>query len=219
MPYSKHIPRVFTDDEISLIVDYILHSEEHLPTNSGEMLRWRDLTAIELMYFCGLRPAECLQLKWLDIDFEKDLIYVRPYLNHKRKNDLPAILTPPAKRILFRYKEKLNELKVNNEWCFPSFWSWNPIATGSMNRIFLNVCKKLGLAKIEGRRESGQPKYSVSLYCLRHSFCTKVYIATGSDIAVMNMARHTKVESAHIYTHLDFEYKKKLAIKVFGNAV
>lgn len=215
MPYTKHMPKIFSEEEISLIADVILNREEYSPNDAGEFLKWRDLTTIELMYYCGLRPSECLQLKWRDIDFEKKLIYVRPYIN-KRKNDLPAILTSPAEKILHRYKQKLNELKINYEWLFPSFWTWEPISTGAMNRIFLNICKEAGFAKLEYRTARGQPKYSVNLYCLRHSFCTRIYKKTGSEIAVARLARHTKVESASIYTHLNYEDKQEIAARVFG---
>lgn len=220
MEYTKHLPRVFTEEEISLIIDTILHSERYCINPMSEFLRWRDMTTIGIMYYCGLRPAECLQLKWEDLDFEKKLIYVRPYINHnryiRRKNDLPAIITNPAEKIFLKFKEKCNELKVNNEYIFPSFWTWKPITTSAMNRIFLDFCKELGFAKIEYRDRKGQSRYSVSLYSLRHSFCTRIYKKTGSEIAVSRLARHTQVQSASIYTHLNFEDKQEIAQKVFG---
>lgn len=215
MPYTKHFPKVFTEDEIGLIVHHILNSEEYIPSKSGEYLRWRDITCIELMFYCGLRPAECLQLKWEDVDFDAELISVRPYIN-KRKNDLPAILTHPAKKILLKYKEKLKELKIDSEWLFPSFWTWEPLTTGAMNRRFFNICKELGFVQMKYRDASGRPKYQVNLYCLRHSFCTKIYKKTRSEIAVSRLARHTQVQSASIYTHLNFDDKKDIAQEVFG---
>jgi len=215
MPYTKHLPKIFTEEEISLIADTIMNSPNYLNNEAGDFLRWRDITAIELMFYCGLRPYEALQLKWEDIDFEKDLIYVRPYIN-KIKNDLPAILTIPAKKILIKYKQKLEEFNMNNPWLFPSFWSWTPICSGTMNRRFLNACKEAGIAHIEYYRDSGQPKYNIHLYCLRHSFATKIYKATHSEIAVARLCRHTKVESASVYTHLDFDDKQQIADSVFN---
>lgn len=215
MPYTKHFPRIFSEEEIEEVRRKIFISENYLPNVPGEMKRWRDATAIQLMFYCGLRPSECMQLKWDDIDFSKNLIHVRPYLN-KIKNDLPAILTSPAKRILKSYYEKIKELNFQNEWLFPSFWTQKPLSVGAMNRIFLNICKETDFAKIEYRRATGQPKYSVNLYCLRHSFCTKIYKKTRSEIAVARLARHTQVQSASIYTHLNYDDKFEIAQNVFG---
>lgn len=216
MAYSKHFPKVFTEDEITLIVEHILQCKSYSQTQGGDFLRWRDLTAIELMYYAGLRPAECLQLRWDDLDFEKELIYVRPYINHHRKNDLPAVMTKPAKKILERYKEKLNEMNINNAFLFPSFWTWKPITTSAMNKKFLVLCREIGLVKVEYYTARGQPKYSVNLYCLRHSFATRIYKRTGSEIAVSRLCRHTQVQSASIYTHLNFDDKKQIAAAVFS---
>ena len=214
MPYTKHFPKVFSDEEISLVFEFILNKKDYVCGKFNEFFKHRDITAIGLMYYCGLRPAECLQLKWQDIDFEKKLLYIRPYIN-KRKNDLPAILTKPAESMLQKYRQVYDEAGIKNEWMFPSFWTWQPITTSAFNRIFLDVCKQTGLAKIEYKRWTGQPKYSVSLYCLRHSFATKIYKKTKSEIAVARLCRHTNVESASIYTHLNTEDKIEIANFVF----
>lgn len=213
--YTRHLPKILTEDEIGLIHQTILNSDSYHHNKVGDFLRWRDITAIELMYYTGLRPAECLQLKWCDLDFENELIAVRPYIN-KRKNDLPAILTNPAKRILMRYKQKLLELNINNEWLFPSFWTTEPIQVCSMGKKFLKICQECGLAQFERHNQNGKPIYSVSLYSLRHSFCTRIYKATGSEIAVSRLARHTQVQSASIYTHLNFDDKREIANRVFN---
>jgi integrase len=217
MPYSKHLPKILTDDDITLIVQTIFDSNNYSTNQIGEFLKWRDATYIEFLFYTGLRPIEGLQLRWDDIDLEKNLIYVRPYENHKRKNDLPAILTTPARKILSKYQNEFLKCPIKSEFIFPSIPLGKPMATCTMERRFLDICKHAGLAKIEYNRPSdGKPRYSISLYCLRHSFCTKIYKKTGSEIAVARLARHTQVQSASIYTHLNFEDKKHIADFVFN---
>ena len=156
-----------------------------------------------------------MQLKWRDLNFESELIAVRPYLN-KRKNDLPAIFTKPAQGVITRYKQKLLELGTSNEWIFPSMWTAEPITVCAMGKKFLKICQECGLAQFDRHDQRGKPKYSLSLYSLRHSFCTRVYKITGSEIAVSRLARHTQVQSASIYTHLNFDDKREIANLVFN---
>lgn len=216
MAYTKHLPKVLSEEEVGDIVESIQKSKSYAQTPMGDFLKCRDITIILLMFYCGLRPAECLELKWEDLDFAKRLIKVRPYINHQRKNDLPAIMTIPAERIIKRYKEAFAKIGVRSEFMFPSVWTWRPLRSDSFAKRYLNILKEAGMANVEYYTTSGQPKYSTRLYDLRHSFATKIYKKTGSEIAVSRLCRHTQVQSASIYTHLNFEDKKQIADNVFN---
>lgn len=219
MVYSKHLPKVLGEEDLNKIIETISKSSTYLKNNYGDYLKHRDSVAILLCFWSGLRPAECLELKWSDVDFEKRLIYVRPYVNHKRKNDLPAVLTKPAEEILRKYKEVMGGIGINSEFLFPSIWTLKPITSHAFGKRFRLILQEAGLNQVEYYNASGYPKYSCSMYDLRHSYCSHVYKATHSEIAVARLARHTRVASADIYVHLNTEEKIKLADYVFNQEI
>lgn len=196
MPYSKHLPKILTITEIELIEKTARKSEFYPPTEMAKFLKERDICTWKLMFFTGLRPAECFQLKWKDLDFENRKIFVRPYIN-KRKNDLPAIMTLPAKELLLEYKKIVENFSIQTEWLFPSVWSWQPITESTMYRRFAKILNESGLMGLERRNLAGKPIYTYNLYSLRHSYGTLCWKKTKSDIATSRLMRHTKVESAN----------------------
>jgi|GEM_PF-5517505 len=210
----RHFPKIVTEDELSKIIDAINKSASYWQNKMGDYNRERDKAIILLMYYCGLRPLETLVLSWRDVDYEKDLIYVRPYYN-KERNDTPAILTAPGKRILLKYQEVLKQLDINSEFVFPSMLTGVPLTSDSFAKRFQKIVKEAGISKIDFYTAYGRPVYSVHPYTLRHSFCTKIYKKTHSEEAVTQLARHVRPESAHVYIHLDTDDKKKIADEVF----
>lgn len=210
----RHSPQPLSEDDTLKIANTILNSPNYAPTPKGDFLRLRDCYAWLIINNLGLRPKECFQLRWADIDFDKRLIRLSPYWN-KQRLDIPAILTKPAMLLLKEYKEKLNKIGFICEYLFPSCESWMPLSTAHYAKRFLQAAKECGVAKIDWYTEAGQPKYNVRPYTGRHNFCTKIWKSTHSEIAVMKLARHLNQESAQFYVHLDDGDKTKLADEVF----
>lgn len=210
----RRVPKVVNEDMLGEILEAI----DKMPSMDaafGRMIKLRDKTAICLMFYCGLRPLECLSLKVSDIDFDHFKLNIRPYFN-KERNDTPAVLTEPAKKILLKYLDETARLGMQLVYLFPSLWTWKPITRDAFGKRFQMIMKEAGINEVEYYDECGMPKYKYNLYTMRHSFCTQVYKKTGSEEAVTQLARHTKPESAHVYIHLDFDAKKQIADKVFS---
>ena len=210
----RRIPRIMTEEQISLVVETINKSTHYFKNRFGEYNRWRDKTIILLLYYCGLRPKECLYLRWEDIDFQNSLLFISPY-NNKERNDTPAILTEPAKKVIVRYKNFLKENQIYSEFLFSSLLTGKPMATDTFAKRFQNIVKEAGLSKVEYYTDIGKPVYTFNPYTMRHSFCTKVYNKTKDVEAVTQLARHTRPESAHTYIHLSHPNKKQIADEVF----
>jgi len=215
MSRIRRFPKILNEDQLNIILDTIEKSPSYMKNVTGHFLKWRDSTAILLMFYAILRPGEALQLRWDDVDEVNRIIKVKPYTN-KERNDLPAVLTTPAGNILNKYKEKCKEFNITSEYIFPSVWTKMPITTDAFGKRFQGIVKEAGLSKVEWYTESGKPVYTYRLYTMRHSACTKIYKKTGSEEAVTQLARHIRPESAHVYIHLSTDDKKDIADSVFS---
>lgn len=211
---TKRYPKPLNDNEVMMIADTIRNSRRYIKNRLGEFLRLRDSTAWLLMNYAGLRPGECLKLKWTDIDFNKRMIRLSPYWN-KVRIDIPAMLTKPAERLIINYRKQLEEIGILCIYLFPSVQSWQPLTTERYGDVIRNAGKECGIAEVDWYTESGQPKYNLRPYSARHNFLTRVYKATGSEIAVMKLGRHLSQESAQFYVHLNDEDKLKIADEIF----
>lgn len=215
MRYIRRTPKIVTEEDLDKILKAI-KGTPYTYTPMGEYNRLRDKTIILLMYYCGLRPAECLQLKWEDVDFEKELIYVVPYLN-KERDDTPAILTSQGKEALKDYFKQVREINVPlTDFVFPSIITGKSLNTDTFAKKFQRYLRDAGLCKFEYYDQNGRPRYRFNPYSLRHSFATKIYNKTDDLEAVKSLMRHKNLESSNIYVHLDFEKKKEIAKRVFG---
>lgn len=214
MRKRRRTPKTIDADNFTKILDAI-QANPYTDTPLGNYNRVRDKTVIIFMYYCGLRPKEALSLRWKDINIQDDLIAVVPYFN-KERNDLPAILTSPAKKALFEYMREVKRLNIPlNEYCFPSIITGKPLNSDTFAKKFQRYVKDAGLKKFEYYDHNGRPRYSFNPYSLRHTFINDVRKKKGID-AAKEMARHKNIESTMIYTQMDFEEKKRIAKEVFG---
>lgn len=207
-------PQILKEDEITKIANTILESQAYMPTRHGDFLKIRDSYAWLIINALGLRPKECLQLKWEDIDIENRIIKLSPYWN-KVRIDIPAILTKPAIRLILDYKDKLNKLGFYSPYLFPSLLTGEPVSVGNYGRRFLTAAKEAGIAKIAWYTEGGQPKYNVKVYTGRHNFCTTIWRKTHDTTCVKECARHLKLESAQAYIHLDNKDKINIVDEIW----
>lgn len=212
---ERHFPKIIREDEILLINSTLDKSIKNIRTPSSLFILWRDKTCINFLLRSGLRPKECLMLKWTDIDFDNRIIRIDPE-NNKERNDIPAILTNPGKEILLLYKEAIKDLGIHSEYIFPSYWTWKPITVSAFAKRFREVLKTAGILKFDHYISDGRIKYNYKLYSTRHKFCTDVYKKTNDTLAVKLLARHTQLLSAQFYVHLNNEEKVGLADKIFN---
>lgn len=211
----KRQPTSLDDESVTKIAEWFLTTDEYAMTAVGEFLRLRDAYAWLLMNALGLRPMECLSLKWSDIDFQERKVTLSPYWN-KQRIDIPAILTQPAMKLILEYREKLSKLDFHCKYLFPSNTTHEPVSSGNFARRFLTAAKRCGIAKVAYHTNGGQPKYNIRPYTGRHNFCTKIWKATHDTTCVQKLARHLKLESAQSYIHVDTSDKIQIADEVFS---
>lgn len=194
----KHTYPTPTEEEFKLLCKTITNSQTYPMNNRGLFLRWRDVTILKLLFYCGLRPAECLNLRWKDVNFEREFIKVQPYFN-KVKNDSSAQLSSPAKEALLDWYCVCQDLGTLFEFLFPSCETFEPVRADRFSRLFRDYAKEAGLLRVEWITETGQKKYNLSPYSGRRWFGTEVFRKTKSDYAVKFLMRHRQLSSSEPY--------------------
>ena len=168
--------------------------------DSFELLR--DHIIIELFYVTGIRRAELIGLKDVDVDFSFETIQVTGKRNKQRLIPFSDGMKQSLEQyIAVRNKEVGNQsgylfVKNNGEPLYPMLV--HRIVTSNLQQIET-------LAK-------------VSPHVLRHSFATGM-LNNGADInAVKELLGHASLAATEIYTHTSFEELKRIYNKAHPRA-
>ena len=179
----QHLPDVLTDEEITLIQDTFDRS-----TYEGE----RNYTIVEVMYDCGLRVSELVELRLSSI--YEDEQYLRIIGKGNKERWVPIadralkLLTVYIHNVRSHITPKPGEEKIvflNRR---------GARLTRQMVFIFLkNAVAEAGIAK------------KISPHSLRHSFATEL-VENGADLrSVQEMLGHESISTTEIYTHISRE--------------
>jgi len=94
---------------------------------------------------------------------------------------------------------------------FPSVRNGERIDRGTFSRNFKKSVKLAGLLKISYIDKQNNPRYNITLYTLRHSFATQVYLKTHDIKKLALMLRHYDFwcRSTLVYIHTAERLDKK----------
>ena len=184
---GKKLPEFLTIDEIDLMVSQIDRSK-----SDGE----RNIAILEVLYGCGLRVTELIELKISEIYWKEGFIRIIGKGNKER-------LVPLGKIASKHLKIYLNEIrvhqKIDNQFVDHVFINKNgkKLSRVMIFKIIKKLTEKAGIQK------------NVSPHTLRHSFATHL-VEGGADLrAVQEMLGHQSITTTEIYTHLDKNYLKQ----------
>ena len=136
---------------------------------------------LKLLYGCGLRVSEIVNLKKQDINFEEDLIKINL---GKGKKDRFVKLPFSIKKGLLSYFN-LN----NSEILFPSNRG-GKLTKDTIQKIVQNSAKKAEIRK------------RVYPHLLRHSFATHL-LEQGTDLRIIQkLLEHSDIKTTQIYTQI-----------------
>ena len=184
---GKKLPEFLTIDEIELIVNQIDRSKKE-----GE----RNLAIIEVLYGCGLRVTELIELKISEIYWEEGFIRIIGKGNRERLVPLGEIASKHLKIYLneIRVHQKVKDLFVDHVFINKN---GSKISRVMIFKIIKKLTEKSGIQK------------NISPHSLRHSFATHL-VEGGADLrSVQEMLGHQSITTTEIYTHLDKKYLKQ----------
>jgi integrase/recombinase XerD len=159
----------------------------------------RNRAILEVLYSCGLRVSELVNLKFSEIYFDEGFIQVHGKGNKSR---LVPIGNDAQKYTLIYLEQVRNHIIIKKEANDIVFLNrrGNKLSRVMIFLIIKNLAKKIGLIK------------KISPHTFRHSFATHL-IEGGADLrAVQEMLGHESITTTEIYTHLDRAYLSQVIV-------
>ena len=173
---DKKLPIVLSKEEVQLLFNQI------------QNLKHR--TILVLIYSCGLRISELINLRIKDIDTKRMLIQIR---NSKGNKDRQVQLT---NQILSLIKKYYNNYLPKNFLINGS--SGGKYSTASIQKIIKRMALKAGIRK------------NITPHTLRHSFATHL-LEDGIDIRyIQTILGHSNIQTTQIYTHVSSKHLKNI---------
>ena len=177
---GEHLPEVLTADEVDALENSIDHSKWE-----GQ----RNHAIIEVLFSCGLRVSELVNLKLSDLYLKER--YVRVCGKGSKERLVP--ISPQAIQQLDDWFMDRNLMKIK---------------PGEEDYVFLNrrgahLTRTMILIMIKQQALEAGIKKTISPHTLRHSFATAL-LEGGADLrAIQAMLGHETIGTTEIYTHID----------------
>lgn len=191
---SKPIPAFVNNSDMDKILDEAGVEDD--------FESFRNHVMIELFYVTGIRRAELLGLKDVDIDFGSKTIQVTGKRNKQR-------LIPVSDDMLLlieQYMTMRNEEVENQSGYFFVKKDGEKLYPMMIHRIVTESLKQISTLS------------KTSPHILRHSFATGM-LNNGADInAVKELLGHSSLAATEVYTHTSFEELKKIYNKAHPRA-
>lgn len=179
---GEHLPEYLTTDEIDVLEDSI-----DLSIPEG----YRNRAIIEVLFSCGLRVSELVNLQWSQL--YPDEHYVRVFGKGGKERLVP--ISDRALKEIDNYMPWRNSLKIK---------------PGEEAYIFLNrrgshLTRTMILIMLKRQAEEAGIQKTISPHTLRHSFATAL-LEGGADLRVIQaMLGHENIGTTEIYTHLSMQ--------------
>ncbi len=165
----KLLPNVLSKEEVKLIL------------NSLKNLKHK--TMLSLIYSCGLRRGELLNLKTTDIDSKRNMIIIRQGKGRKDR------IAPLSAKILEILRNYYSDYKPT-VWLFEGEQQGEKYSEQSLQSVLKQALEKAKINK------------PVSLHWLRHSFATHL-LENGTDLRyIQEILGHSSSRTTEIYTHV-----------------
>ena len=180
----KHLPDVLDDSEIEAMQQTF---DRSLPGPA------RNYVIVEVLYGCGLRVSELVNLKLSNIYADEQMLQI--FGKGDKERWVP--INPRALHLMQDYILTLR--------------SQLPVVPGEEKYVFLNLrghhLSRIAIFQfIKEAVEKAGIRKTVSPHSLRHSFATEL-VQNGADLrAVQEMLGHESLATTEIYTHLTRQY-------------
>jgi integrase/recombinase XerD len=183
---EKRLPEFLSADEVTKLIESV---------NGDFKYSIRDKAILELLYGCGLRVSELLNLKKEDLFLKEDFIRVKG----KGSKERIIPLGDKAKKALIKYINEERPIldKKNSTYLFLTRRG-NKLSRMGMWKRFRNYLAKSGIRK------------KCTPHTLRHSFATHLLERGATLRTVQLLLGHSDISTTQIYTHVDRNYLREI---------
>ena len=169
-PRREHkLPNVLSKEEVKALLEASKNLKHRL------MLR--------IIYACGLRAGELINLLPSDIQRERELLHIR---NAKGKKDRVV----PIPISLIQEIDTYRRYQQKDTYLFSGHCATEPYSSRSLQLVFKQALEKAGI------------KRPATLHWLRHSYATHL-LERGTDVRyIQELLGHNSTKTTMIYTHV-----------------
>lgn len=205
--YDEYIPYIFTHEEIERFLQIVDSIEPHPLSNKHASYP----LLFRLLYCCGLRISEVLNLKICDVDFDRGVMFIR---GAKFGKDRIIAMSAPLADMFVKYHALFNRNNAVGDYYFTNK-DGTPLTRDWVYKNYRNLLWKAGIS--HGGKGKG-PR----LHDLRHTFCVHTLIKQVKDGVDLYVALpilsayvgHNSVTATQRYVRLTAEAHPELIEKV-----
>lgn len=177
---GEHLPEVLSVEEVDRL------------EQACDLSKWegqRNRTIIEVLFSCGLRVSELINLRLSDLFLDEKFIRV---MGKGKKERLVPISESAVKELQYWFMDR-NLMKIK---------------PGEEDFVFLNrrgghLTRMMIFTIVRRLAEAAGIEKTISPHTLRHSFAT-VLLEGGANLrAIQDMLGHERISTTQIYTHID----------------
>lgn len=177
---GRHLPEVLTVEEVDAMLAAIDPTRPHAQRNR---------TIIELLFSCGLRVSELIDLEISRLNLELGYLTVTGKGSKER-------LVPVSPSATAELTDWLAERETY------------PVKSGHENYVFLNrsgrhMTRVMVFYIVRDLAEAAGIRKEISPHTLRHSFATALLEGGANLRAIQQMLGHESIATTEIYLHLD----------------
>jgi len=174
---ERKMPTVLTKEECKKLIGA-------LDTKKSKLM-------VSLMYACGMRVSELVNLEISNLEFDEKIGYIR-----QAKGGKDRIFNIPS--FLFNSLKKQAEIQKESGEKYLFTGPKGKLSSRNLQKIVNNATKKAEIKK------------DVHCHTLRHSFATHL-LENGVDIRkIQELLGHADLSTTQIYTHISTEELKKI---------
>ncbi len=183
---KRKLPNVLSADEASQLIESV---------NGKSSYSQRDRAILELLYGCGLRVSELLNLRKEDLFLKEDFLRVRGKGGKERIVPLGSKAKDAIMKYIALSRSKLD--KKNSSFLFLTRRG-NKLSRMGLWKRFHQYILSLRFRK------------KITPHTLRHSFATHLLEGGASLRTVQILLGHSDISTTQIYTHIDRTYLRDI---------
>ena len=177
---GAHLPEVLSVEEVDRL------------EQACDLSKWegqRNRTIIEVLFSCGLRVSELINLRLSDLFLNEKFIRV---MGKGKKERLVPISESAVKELQYWFMDR-NMMKIK---------------PGEEDFVFLNrrgghLTRMMIFTIVRRLAEAAGIEKTISPHTLRHSFATALLEGGANLRAIQDMLGHERISTTQIYTHID----------------